>query len=92
MDIVSRIVALESGWHRTMVFTVDAWIRPFIRANAVLQKLDVVKNPAGVDLKFKADAAIVKGKTNQLITIDAWFILTPSQTFTVSAYLIDIVC
>lgn len=91
LDIVSRIEALELGYHRVMDFSVGAFIAPYIKIGAVIkttQTLDWRGNP----LRGIFDAVIVGGKTDQIITADACIVLKPSATFTANAWFIDLVC
>jgi len=86
-DIFARLVALESGWHRTFLFSAGAWIQPNFRADAVIYGLGSL-NVKTVPM----EAEIVGGKTEQPITADAWIIRVVAPSFGADAYFIDLVC
>jgi hypothetical protein len=84
-DIISRLEALESGAHWVFMAAADAFIQPYFRADSVLVRFDQTRD-------FTCDSAIVMGKTDQPITLDSWIVRPFSNSFTASAYLIDLVC
>jgi len=92
-DLLARIEALESGWHRTNFLVIYAWILPNLRASAILAKtMTYYPWYANEPLDMRVDALIVGGKTDQSISADAVIIRSPVTTFSAAAYFIDLVC
>jgi hypothetical protein len=87
-DLVNRIVALESGYHVTGAFTMGAWIALTFSAAAVLHRVQQDNNIRVIYV----NAEIIRGKTNQPISVDALIVKPTAGEFTAAAYLIDLVC
>jgi hypothetical protein len=90
-DLISRVTALEVGYHVVLMFGAGAFIQPYFTAGAVIFKT-VTYDPYWLDLDLKMDAVIVRGKTDQVVTADALIIKSPVLTFGADAYFIDLVC
>jgi hypothetical protein len=84
-DLIDRVTALENGTHRVFSFTAAAliWVQPHLLAEAIIFNRMTPPFPPTVD------AVIVRGRTEQPITLSAWLIRPIAASFTASAYLID---